>query len=243
MRFGRDWLYADSVDRYVAAWAWAHGWRERRERRLMTREVRPGMVAVDVGANLGFHTLTLAGCVGPSGRVHAVEPDPRNFGLLSRAVRKASLSQVRLHQVAAAERPGPATLYLAATNRGDHRLVPAREPRQQVTVTAVTLDQLLSEEDHVDFVKIDVQGAEVSVLRGLRNTLQRNSGLRILCELSPGLLRRAGADAETFFTPLREVGLRPHRVGRDGSSEAITEAAAWAMAESAGYDMIYVAPA
>src|SRR5206468_941885 len=134
------------------------------ERRLIVRAVKPGMVAVDVGANLGVHTLALARAVGPAGRVHALEPDPANFRLLARAVAEAGAAQVTLHRAAAAAQAGEIDLHLSPVNRGDHRLHPEAARRARLRVPVIVLDELLAGEPHVDFVKIDVQGAEVAVL-------------------------------------------------------------------------------
>jgi len=238
VRCGGDLLYADTLDRYVAAVAWSRGWLAGRERAFVERTLCPGMVAVDVGANVGFHTLLMARCVGPTGRVHAIEPEPRNFKLLTRAVEEAGHRQVRLHQAAAARTAGRVPLYVAADNRGDHRLTPAAEPRSQTTVTTVALDDLLAEEARVDLIKIDVQGAEVEVLAGLVRALARRPAPQLLCELSPDLLERAGADADAFFTPLRRAGLAPHRLERDGTPLPISEDEAWRLAESARYETL-----
>jgi FkbM family methyltransferase len=240
LRVHGDRLYADSVDRYLAALGWKLGWLEAAERALIVREVGTDMVAVDVGANLGFHTLTLGRCVGRTGRVHALEPDPRNFRLLARAVAAADLPQVRLHALAAADREGELPLYLSGANRGDHRLfAAAAEGRAAIGVTATTLDALLAGERRVDFVKIDAQGAEVAVLAGLRRTLARAPDLRILCELSPALLHEAGATAADFFAPFDAAGLTPHRLERDGRAVAITPGAAWELAAGGGFANLY----
>src|SRR5439155_241987 len=116
--------------------------------------------------------------------------------LLARAVTEARVAQVTLHRAAAAAQAGEMDLHLSAVNRGDHRLHPDAAPRARVRVPVVVLDELLAGEPHVDFVKIDVQGAEVAVVRGLERTLARNRAVGVLCELSPGLLRQAGSDAE-----------------------------------------------
>jgi FkbM family methyltransferase len=239
VRFGEDRLYADSLDRWIAATAWRLGWLEGGERALIRRDVRPGMVAIDVGANLGCHTLTLARAVGPGGRVHALEPDPRNFRMLERAVTAAGLAQVRLHRAAATATPGEAILHLGGANRGDHRLGAGGGRRATVRVAGVVLDDLLAGEARVDFVKIDVQGAEVGVLRGLARTLARSPGVRVLCELSPALLADAGHDATAFFAPLAAAGLRPHLLGRGGAVAPVTPEAAWAAAVRAGYVNLY----
>ena len=236
-------LYAASPDRWLAALAWKTGLLEGAERRMIAREVKPGMVAVDVGANLGVHTLALARAVGPAGRVHALEPDPSNFRLLARAVAEARAAQVTLHRAAAAAQAGEMDLHLSAVNRGDHRLHPEAARRARLRVPVIVLDELLAGEPHVDFVKIDVQGAEVAVLRGLERTLARSPALGVLCELSPGLLRQAGTDAEVLFAVFRARALRPHRIGRDGTCAPVDEVSALRTAEAAGYLNLYFRPA
>ena len=239
VRIDGDRLYVASLDRWLAAMGWKLGRLEAAERALIVRVVQPGMVVVDVGANVGFHTLGLARRVGAGGRVHALEPDPENFRLLARTVRDAGLSQVRLHNQAAGARAGEQPLYLSAVNRGDHRLAAGDEPRLAISVPTVVLDTLLADEPRVDFVKIDVQGAEASVLRGLVRTLARRPPPGILCELAPWLIREAGATTEECFALLRGAGLAPHRLRRDGTLEAITEPEALALAEGAGYENFY----
>ena len=232
-------LDAASPDRLLAALAWKTGLLERGERRLIAREVKPGMVAVDVGANLGVHTLGLARAVGPAGRVHALEPDPANFRLLARAIAEAGATQVTLHRVAAAAEAGEVDLHLSAVNRGDHRLHAGPAPRVRLRVPAVVLDDLLANEPRVDFVKIDAQGAEIGVLCGLTRTLARSAGVGVLCELSPALVREAGADAAECLAILRAAGLRAHRVRRDGTCAPLDDASALGAARSAGYLNLY----
>ena len=239
VRCGTDRLFADTVDRYAAALTWAHGLRDGAAQRLIAREVVPRMVAVDVGANLGCYTLALARRVGVDGRVYALEPDARCFELLSRAVGGGRCIQVEPRQLAAGEYSGWATLYVADGDQGDHRVVPAAEERRTVTVRAVSLDDLLADVPRVDFVKLSAQGAEVSVLRGLRATLSRHPKMCVLCTVSPALLERAGAGADALFGPLQAAGFAPHVLRRDGTPEPVRAAVAWSMARAAGRVQIY----
>src|SRR6185369_11593097 len=77
VRIGCDRVFVDSVDRYLAAWARKLRLRGVAVQRLIARRLAAGMTAVDVGANVGWHTLALARRVGASGRVVALEPDAR----------------------------------------------------------------------------------------------------------------------------------------------------------------------
>ncbi len=235
VKIGPDRLYVHSVDRLLALMSWKWGVGEREERALIERAVLPGMIAVDVGANVGLHTLGLARRVGPEGRVHALEPEPDNFRLLARGVQKAHLKNVRLHQVAASDAPGTLTLYLSDANRGDHRTSPAPEARRSFTVSATPIDLLLAGEPRIDFVKIDVQGGEVVVLRGMKETLRRCEKIGVLCELTPALLGRAGSSGEELVALLREQGLAPHRIRKTGDVAPIDGPEAIREAERSGY--------
>lgn len=235
MRVGRDWLVADSLDRLVASLGWKLGWLEGRERRLIARSVRPGMVAVDVGANIGVHTLALARAVSPGGRVYAIEPEPRNFRALATALELSGLEHVSLSRAAAGERSAPTRLHLSAANRGDHRVAAAGASRASIEVAGVALDDLLEGEPRVDFVKIDVQGGEAAVLRGMVRTLARSPDLTLLCELCPRLLEQAGSSFESFFAPLAEAGLAPRLVDAQGGLRAVDPEQAWSRAVRSGY--------
>src|SRR4029453_5964255 len=124
VQMGNDRLFADTGHPYAAELAWKPRWRGAAAQRLIAPEIRPGMVAVDVGANVGCYTLALARRVGGGGRVGAREAEGRWFELLCRATGGGRCVQVDARQVAAAEYSGWATLYLAAVDLGDHRVVP-----------------------------------------------------------------------------------------------------------------------
>jgi FkbM family methyltransferase len=234
VRIGADRLFVDTVDRYLAAMAWKFRLREGAAQRFIERELGPGMVAVDVGANVGCFTLALARRVGSQGRVYAIEPEGRCFELLGRAVGARHLAHVEARQVAVADYSGWTTLYVATVDHGDHRLVPADEERRAVTVRAVSLDDLLADAPRVDLIKISVQGAEVSALRGLARTLARRPAPPLLCSVSPALLERNGAAADAFFAPLHSAGYAAHRLRSDGSSEAVPSEVAWSLARARG---------
>lgn len=231
---GSDWVYPDTVGGWVDSQRWRVGLRDGAVQRWIARAVPAGGVAVDVGACLGWYTLAFARQVGPTGRVLALEPDAGNLDLLTRAVGAGRLPQVDVRQLAAAEHGGWIGLYVATGDRGDHRTLPAEEPRRLVTVRGVALDQLLADEARVDVVKLAVQGAEVSVLRGLQRTLARPTPPRLLCAVVPTLLTRAGAGRAALFEPLEALGFLPCRLAADGTPVPTHGDVLWREAEAKG---------
>lgn len=156
------------------------------------RELVPeGGTVLDVGANVGWFTLLAAGLVGPGGRVHAVEANPRNTALLRRSVLANGFEGiVTIHPVAASD--APATMVLAP-QAGSNGIVAddawyATQFDAQL-VHATRLDDLLGGLDRLDVVKIDIEGGELRALRGARGLLERFRP-HVLAEHSPDLLRQ-----------------------------------------------------
>jgi FkbM family methyltransferase len=176
---------------------------DRAERRAIRAAVRPGMRCLDVGANVGFTTELLGRLTGPTGKVVAFEPSPDNFAILRR---RSWPAHVELRQAAAGAENGTATLYVSDDLNVDHRTYPAEEHRREIRVPLVRLDDALPGEA-IDFVKLDVQGDELQVLRGMQRILRAQSTLAMLVEFWPWGLRRAGSSPEELLELFRAAGL------------------------------------
>lgn len=183
------------------------------ETHVVASHVFPGDVVLDVGAHIGYYTLLLARLVGPSGEVLAFEPDPDNFALLERNVRLNGYSTVRCVNAAAADRTGRTDLYRSTTNPGDHRIYASEEERDSLSVRCLRLDEFLDGRGRgVDFMKMDVQGAELAVLRGMEETLRRSPRMGIVAELWPYGLRTFGAEPASLLAFLEGQGLALYQV-------------------------------
>jgi FkbM family methyltransferase len=146
--------------------------------------VQPGMTAVDIGAHIGYYTLLLAKRVGPTGRVFAFEPLPVNFALLQKNIELNRLQRVQTFPQAVFSRDVELTLTVPddLPNSGNASLVGA-EGTKRLRVPAVTLDSVSAGYGlRPDFLKIDVEGAELDVLLGAKETLAR-SRPKMLIEL------------------------------------------------------------
>jgi FkbM family methyltransferase len=138
--------------------------------RVVRETLGKGDVFVDVGAHIGWYTSLASRLVGKRGRVISFEPTPENFRILKRNVESNRLENVELHNAAVSDRDGQAEFYISPTKSGNHSLLKSAERGNPVTVRCLKLDSICKK---ADIVKIDVQGAEHLVLKGMKNLLKR----------------------------------------------------------------------
>lgn len=145
--------------------------------------VGEGDAAVDIGANFGFYTALLAGLVGSRGRVYSVEPISLTYEILQNNIRKLNLGNVRSFHCAMSGRDGTATMEVPKYEAGGDnfyqaRIVPASEENgslKHFPVKLKSLDSLLQGKSRrIRFVKIDVEGHELSVIQGASRTIDRS---------------------------------------------------------------------
>ncbi|HEX2446283.1 MAG TPA: FkbM family methyltransferase [Vicinamibacterales bacterium] len=183
------------------------------ETRLLRALLRPGMTAVDVGANWGYFTLLAASLIGSQGRVVALEPEPRLFQLLDENVRLNDLSQVTAIRAAATDRSNVTLPLLSfdesSCNWGVSSIAPALagETRE---VDGRSLDGLMTELGlgTIDVVKIDVEGHELAVLAGMAAGLAANRYRRLIIEWHPTILPAPHAAMTDAFGGLTHAGYR-----------------------------------
>lgn len=195
---------------------------EPNETAVIRRCVRPGDRFVDVGANVGYFTLLAATLVGPAGRVVAVEPEEHNFRLLSRTVALNRLANVTAVNVALGEADGEVVIRKSATNFGDHR-VGGGDGRVGQPVRLAPLDAVLRANGvaAIDFLKMDVQGYECHVVRGMQGVLAGDRRLAVLCEFWPHGMRAAGGDPDEFLRAFAGGGFGAHLLGANGVEVAV----------------------
>ncbi len=168
----------------------------------------PDGVYLDVGANIGLHTLAIAHHLAPRGSVLAFEPHPDNYWALLDNVRRNGLGNVTAENLGLAE---AAAVLAGAAPPGPGNWSLASEGQRSFRVQLVRLDDYLR--DHplarLDAVKIDVEGAEVRVLRGARETIERFRPL-IVFEVCPMWLRRMGTSVAELFEVVQAPGYTVH---------------------------------
>ena len=183
---------------------------------LYEKFLKPGQVVVDAGANIGLHALVFSRLVGPKGHVYAFEPDSVNFARL-----KEHLTQNRIQNVTAAD---------CALGESEARALLVRDPSDSSrsylssaagaagpasAVSVVSLDQFAVREnlERIDFLKVDVEGHELSLLKGGRDLMRRGVIKAVQLEFEPGNLCRSGATDSNILHLLGESGYQRCRWG------------------------------
>ena len=193
---------------------------------LLASVVQPGMTFIDVGANEGLFSTFVARRTGPTGRVFAIEPSSREFGMLERNLMLNRLDNVAAIRAAACNRNGEGLLRIAEPDHAGQSTLGdfAYEIKavESQTVPLARLDDLLQEAGagRIDVMKIDVEGAEVSALQGAARILQRDRPL-LLVEVVDAALRGHGASREALTGLLQEFGYGLFVFGSDGRPRAI----------------------
>lgn len=173
---------------------------------VVDAHVRPGDVVVDAGANYGAITARMARLAGPSGRVHAFEPDASNHASIERLTRSARTAPVTVHGAGLSDRAGSMALHIPLLE-GRRRsalasLTPPDGPHERLDVPLVRLDDALAAESRrIAFLKIDVEGHELPVLRGAPERLARDRPA-VLVEIE----HRLGSSVEEVAGLLAEHG-------------------------------------
>lgn len=176
---------------------------------FLDRVLKPGMVFVDVGANDGYYTLFAARRVGPSGRVVAAEPSSRERAHLQRNLGRNGLDNVTVVPAAIGADSGVADLHLAHGVHAGHNTLGsfAHEDVVRASLERVPIEPLDSVVarlglSRIDFVKIDVEGAEARVIAGASSVLTSMRPL-LLLEVNDKALRAQGNCADALIATLR----------------------------------------
>lgn len=173
--------------------------------------IRPGMACADIGANAGYFTVLMAALTGPQGSVVAVEPYPPNLDLLRRNVRMNSGGQVTILATAVGDASGEVTMVIPEGEPKNAMIQPdgldysGDRECSTVTVPVARLDDLPIA--RLDFIKIDIEGAEPAAWAGMQETLDRFPRAEIVLEVNPGRYRdpRSFIEAIAARYPLRAI--------------------------------------
>lgn len=219
-------MLVDTRSRDIAMRVLATGRWEHAETTAFTRMIRPGDRVFDIGANHGVFAVMAGPRVRPGGVIHAFEPNPRLAQLIVMSAGLNGLQQVvKVHEVAASDAAGEAVLTVSEAYSGGGSLRPRRgeqgvagTPIQAMTVRTVRLDDMFPDPGFtLDVMKIDVEGLEGRVLRGMRGIIERSPQLRMVMEFSAWMMKDAGVPAAEVAAMLQGFGFSAWAIGAEGA--------------------------
>ena len=171
-------LLLDKTDRHGFT---IYGEEDPEERELIKKMVKRGDNVVDIGANIGIHTITLAKCVGDDGHVFAFEPSPYNTKLIEGSVKLNNFQNVTVIGKAISDKPGKSKLFLS-NGISAHSLSDFNYKKGSIDIEIESLDNYFNEfQKKINFLKIDAEGFDFKAIRGAKKIL-KNQEVKILIE-------------------------------------------------------------
>ena len=164
-------LWLDLEDRGISRTLMLFGQRELEHKVMLERILRPGMRVFDVGANIGYYAIMESKLAGPTGSVIAVEPSPSNVALLQRNLAHNGIANVTVREGAVSDVPGSRRFHLAVQSNLNtfHDIGSGREhlSGNSIDVDTLTVPGLAEQYGAPDLLRMDVEGHEVEVIRGM----------------------------------------------------------------------------
>lgn len=195
--------------------------REPLQTNLLKQLVTPGMTVVDIGANLGYYVLIEASIIGDAGKIYAIEPIPQNYEILKKNVCKNNYENiVETHLAAVSDTCGVSKIAMTKESNFSTMFLNKKEMSEwmekQVEISTekildietVTLDKFLENKPPVDFIRMDVEGYEGKIIKGMLNTLKNSrKGLKMFIEFHPGIFREPRVMVAEIIQSLVNSGL------------------------------------
>lgn len=181
-------MIVDTTDKGLSEDLIIHGIREYHATKFMKKFLKSEEVVVDIGANIGYYVILESKIIGSEGTIYAIEPVPRSFELLQKNIILNECNNVITYQYAIGDRTGTTTmnvgehLNLSTIHDGD------LEVKEQIRVNILTLDNFLSDKRSPDLIRMDVEGYEYEIIKGMKETLMLNKPLKLFIEMHFNIL-------------------------------------------------------
>lgn len=174
---------------------------------IIRKFVKEGDTVIDVGANLGWTAILCSMLVGKDGSIHAFEPVPSVYNNLAENKKNAHFQNITIYPFAVSDSCGVAELFLGNTNETALASMRPHDPKEEsytVKSKMITLDSFITTKQKISFVKIDVEGAELKVLRGMTSIIERDHPI-LAIELTGEWLEKFGDSSKNLINFLLEL--------------------------------------
>ena len=154
---------------------------EAEETKLISEIVKSGMTVLDIGGNIGYFTLLMANLVGKEGKIHTFEPNPPMYSRLEKNIKinpELDDGRITLHKIALSSKEGETIFYCPIEGHegvGGLKNTKRASIEKEIKVNIETLDKFVLDNkiNKIDFIKMDIEGGELDVLKGAEDTLKK----------------------------------------------------------------------
>ena len=207
-------------------------------------ELFKGGDILDIGANIGYTACVFAAAIKPTAKIYAFEPDLASFATFEEIIRRKNLGDlVEIFNMAVGSADGSLEFWHNEEHSADHRVVTeqfktSRAANERITTVAVTsVDSFAAARNlqNISFIKIDVQGYELAVCEGMRQTLEKFPELSVAFEYAPDGMRELGFEPLALLDFFRSAAYHLHVLTRAGTTLAQDNRAIELAVERSGY--------
>ena len=203
-------LQVEAKDTYVGMFLINTGIFEPEETKLLLSELNSGSVVFDIGANIGYYSIVSASKQGVS--VYSFEPDKDSFDLLKSNISLNGLTSVTPVPLALGAQKGKIPFTVNTEHRGKSGISANGDFDYEVDVLPLDEYCRLNNIKEIDVIKLDVEGLEIDVLTGAKNTIQASPNLKLFVELNPESLRLVNKNVNDFLSVLADLDLVPSKI-------------------------------
>jgi len=199
-------LFLDPSDSLFLSVNGAH---EKTVTSLVKMEIKKGDTVLDIGAHIGYYTVIFSQLVGPKGKVYSFEPDPRNFLLLQKTVQENNLTNVEIFNNAVSDKNKLVEFFQSTADSIGNRLVDSvyNESGIKIQINSISIDEFFkNRNDEINFIKLDIQGAEGVAINGLKNILRTNKKIKIMQQWAPSFVSKYDVKPDSHLNFLEELG-------------------------------------
>jgi FkbM family methyltransferase len=183
---------------------------------LLKKIIQPGDTVLDIGANIGFYAKILSGLTSNKGQVFCFEPDSQNFKYLVKNTK--GLKNINLFNKAVSDKTDVIKVYKSKLLNVDHRTYPVNNYDSIEEISSISIDELVDAKviSHVNVIKIDIQGYELTAFNGMKRLLSANNDIKIIAEYWPHGFKRAGTSAIAFYDFFDAMGYSFYLIDNNG---------------------------
>lgn len=180
---------------------------------LIKQYVKKGDVVLDIGANVGKVSLLLARQVGETGKVFCFEPEQNNFNLINKNISVNNFNNVTVLKYAVTDKCEKTLLKISDACTTHQVCTETNEPSQEIE--SVSIDEYFKNFERIDFMKIDAEGSEPKVIRGMKKTIAKNPQLKFVIEYNARILESLNIDRIKYVDDLVSLGFQIYDTMRD----------------------------